>query len=342
MRVLLCLAHSIEEHDQLSLLHSLGYEVASLGAYIDPARPHDDKRPPLEVPCYDEVFCASEESKAAGVDPQEEIPTAILDWLGDDGVMIWHHYLQDKLFPQWGRLHDWKRGGSGRRIIWRTVGQSVEHNEKTALPFRRMGLEIVRYSPKERAIPGFVGEDALIRFWKDPDEWYGWTGEDTGVTNVSQDMLRRDPWCNPAFWLKATVELPVRPMGTGSDELGGTGTIDYETMKDGLRRARAYLYTGTQPASYTLGLLEALMTGIPVVSIGPEHMTIFPYGSDLFEAHEFCGTFWSNDPEEAREMLYGLLSDYDLAKKVSQHQRHRAKMMFSRERVAKDWKAFLG
>jgi hypothetical protein len=30
------------------------------------------------------------------------------------------------------------------------------------------GLEIVRYSPMERNIPGYIGEDALIRFYKDP------------------------------------------------------------------------------------------------------------------------------------------------------------------------------
>jgi hypothetical protein len=56
-------------------------------------------------------------------------------------------------------------------------------------------------------------------------------------------------------------------------------------MRDYLRRIRAYLYTGTQPASYTLGLIEAMMTGVPVVSIGPDHMT---WQRDLFEGHEIA------------------------------------------------------
>jgi hypothetical protein len=56
-------------------------------------------------------------------------------------------------------------------------------------------------------------------------------------------------------------------------------------MRDYLRRIRAYLYTGTQPASYTLGLIEAMMTGVPVVSIGPDHMT---WQRDLFEGHELA------------------------------------------------------
>jgi hypothetical protein len=59
-------------------------------------------------------------------------------------------------------------------------------------------------------------------------------------------------------------------------------------MRATLRRARAYLYTGTQPASYTLGLIEAMMTGVPVVSIGPSWMRVFPYGHELFEGHELA------------------------------------------------------
>lgn len=35
-RVLLCFAHSIQEYDELKIIHELGYEVASIGAYIEP------------------------------------------------------------------------------------------------------------------------------------------------------------------------------------------------------------------------------------------------------------------------------------------------------------------
>ena len=55
-RIALCLSHSIEEHDQLKLLSGMGYEVFSIGGYIDPANPHDDKRPALpEVPFYPQL-----------------------------------------------------------------------------------------------------------------------------------------------------------------------------------------------------------------------------------------------------------------------------------------------
>lgn len=343
MRILLCLSHSIEEYDQLKLLHGLGYEVASLGGYIDPAHPHDPKRPALPgVPCYPEVKAAVD---AIGSDDnlgaaQEQIPEGILDWLGDDGVIIYHHYL-DRLYGQWERISDWRRGGSQRRVVWRTVGQSVAHNEAQAASYAADGLEIVRYSPKERNIPGFAGEDALIRFYKDPEEWCNWRGEDPVVINITQGLRQRDPYTNWRFWEEATAGLNRLALGPGSEEIGGPGELDYDRMRNALRVARCYLYTGTQPASYTLGLLEALMTGIPVVSIGPRWMDVFPYGPDLFEGHELAG-LWSDEPSTVHCDLQTLLRDRDAAEHWSKSQRARALELFSKDRAAADWRAFLG
>lgn len=341
-RVLLCLSHSIEEHDQLKLLHGLGYEVFSIGGYVDPAHPHDPKRPALpEIPHLEHLHKAidrigSEDNLGAA---QSRIPQEILDWLGEDGVIIYHHYLE-RLFGQWGHLYDFMTAGG--RVIWRTVGQSTADNELRAQQFRKSGLEIVRYSPKERNIPNFAGEDALIRFYKDPGEWFGWTGEDLVVTNVTQGLVRRHPWTNAEFYLQATQGLACRPGGPGSEDLpGGIGELDVATMKSLLRNSRAYIYTGTQPASYTLGLLEALVTGIPVVSIGPSWMTIFPYGSELFEGADLC-ICSSNDPEDVRNTLEVLLEDEALAGRISQHQRFRAIKEFGIGPVGAAWKAYLG
>ena len=144
-----------------------------IGGYIRPSTPHDDKRPALpDAPYFPELQAAvdalntPDNLRAA----QERIPDAYLDWLGDDGVIIMHHYLE-RLIGDWPRLRDWKRGHAGRRIIWRSVGQSVEYNERQMMPLRQEGLERVAYSPKEANIPGYSGHDALIRFYKDPAEW---------------------------------------------------------------------------------------------------------------------------------------------------------------------------
>jgi len=334
MNIVLLLAHSIEEYDQLRLLSGLGYDVFSIGGYIDPAHPHDTKRPGLPgVPYHPELHAAVDAMGTADNlrFAKERIPDAVLDWAD---TIICHHYEHTWLVPQWDRLR-------GKRVIWRTVGQSVAGNEQMMAPLRDDGLQIVRYSPRERNIPGYAGEDALIRFYKDPDEWHGWTGESPQVLNVTQHLRQRDPYTNWAYWEAATAGLNRVPAGPGSEGIGGTGEISLPVMKQLLRQLRCYLYTGTQPASYTLGLIEAMMTGIPTVSIGPSHMTIFPYGPLMFEGHEITGTSY-DDPALARTRLQMLLSDWDMARELGAAQRARAIDLFGMEKIGAEWKAFLG
>lgn len=345
MNVLLALSHSIEEYDQVRLFHELGISVASLGGYIDPAHPHDDKRPALaQVPMVAVVKQAvdglgqPDNLRAA----QERIPEAVLDWAD---VIVFHHYL-DRLYGQFDRIERWLREKSHRRVIWRTVGQSVDGNEFTAQQYRNRGMEIVRYSPKERNIPNYAGEDALIRFYKDPDEWNGWTGETEAVGNVTQDLQRRDPYTNWGFWRAATEGLPTLPAGPGSENIGGLGSLAYDQMRDYLRRTRVYLYTGTQPASYTLGLIEAMMTGVPIVSIGPQYMRIFPYGPTLFEGHELAmsetpdGNDWRGySAEEANRHLRFFL---DHPNDHSALFRAKAIELFGKANIARQWAAYLG
>ena len=338
-RIVLCLSHSIEEHDQVKLLSSIGHDVFSIGGYIRPSTPHDDKRPALpNVKFHPELKAAVD---ALGTPDnltaaQHRIPDKLLEWAD---TIVAHHYLE-RLYGDWPRIRDWLRGDSNRRVIWRSVGQSVEGNERTAVPFRAEGLERVAYSPKESAIPGYSGHDALIRFYVDPDEWHGWTGTEERVIQVTQHLRQRDPYTNWGFWDAATRGLPNMPLGPGSEAIGGPGSLSYADMQEWLRNARAYCYTGTQPASYTLGLIEALMTGIPVISIGPSHMGIFPYGPDLFEGHELASG-WTDYPETAATQLRLLLDDHEEAKRVSEHQRARAIEMFGKDKIAAEWAAYL-
>jgi glycosyltransferase involved in cell wall biosynthesis len=346
--VLLILSHAVEEHDQVKLLSSLGYDVFSLGGYIDPSYPHVDTRPALpEVPSHPDLKAAVD---ALGTDDNiaaaaKSIPDPILEWLGDDGAIICHHYIEERIYPQWDFLRDWKAGAPGRRIIRRTVGQSVAHNEKASQAFRAEGLEIVRYSPNERLIPDYAGEDALIRFWVDLDAYSGWTGRGGFVGNVTQHLWQRGEWTNGAYAAAAIRWLPALFAGPGSDAEGvpvaGVGRLSVDGMRSYLRAARVYLYTGTQPASYTLGLMEAMATGVPVVSIGSAWMRAFAYGPLLFEAEDFAYES-TDDPAEAHRWLRILLNDDAVAQEASALMRKQAVEMFDPEAVGAAWQAFLG
>jgi hypothetical protein len=338
-RIVLCLSHSIEEYDQLKLLSEIGHDVFSIGGYINPGAPHDDKRPALPNVAWHKDLQAAVDSLGTPDNlgaAQARIPDAILDWAD---TIIYHHYL-DRLYGQWPRIRDWLRGDSNRRVIWRSVGQSVEGNERTAVPFRKEGLERVAYSPKEANIPGYAGHDALIRFYADPKEWRDWEGSKLQVIQVTQHLRQRDPYTNWGFWEQATHGLKRQLAGPGSEAIGGLGAISYEAMKVLLRMSRVYLYTGTQPASYTLGLIEAMMTGIPVVSIGPSHMRVFPYGHELFEGHEIA-ELWEDRPDGAREMVSRFLEDAEFAAYCGEQARQRAIDLFGKDKIKAEWAAYL-
>jgi hypothetical protein len=221
--VLLLTSHSIAEYDDLRMLSDLGYDVFSIGAYTKPSEPGDDKRPALpDVPFHAdfEALCWEQRARHDGDDPgfvidwaKGDLHPAIVDWA--DAIIV-HHFPEAWIAGQWDRIRD-------KRVIWRTCGQSDPRLE--AAMARLDGLEIVRYSPKERNLGNYAGETTLIRFGKYPEDWGGWDGGSVAVANVTQNMVERADACNLAFWRAATEGLPTLPAGPGSEQLGGVGTL---------------------------------------------------------------------------------------------------------------------
>jgi len=342
MHIALLTSHSIAEYDDLRMLTDLGYDVFSIGAYTNPWLPTDDKRPALDSvsPVHSDFarLCDEQREKHGGEDQSFVIDWAkgdlhpdIIDWAD---AIICHHFPVPWILAQWAKF-------KGKRVIWRTCGQSNAELEGAMGEARKHGLEIVRYSPKERALGNYAGEDAIIRFGKYPEDFPAWTGEVSRVVNVTQHLYQRHPATNWEFWEVTTnhpdyAPLPRLPIGPGSEVIGGIGEVTTDEMYRLLATSRAYLYTGTQPASYTLGLIEAMMVGTPVVSIGPSWMV----QPDLFEWE--LAPFAYDDPAEANGRLTKLLGDLDYARVISGPHRRRAIETFGIETIGPQWKAYLG
>lgn len=338
MNVLLLTSHSIAEHDDLDMFTRMGVPTFSIGAYTNPHEPSDDKRPALpDAPHFAEfeALCHEQRAKHGDEDARYVIDWAkgdlhpdIIDWA--DTIIV-HHFPEAWIGGNWARIRD-------KRVIWRTCGQSDPRLEAEMLRYRRQGMQIVRYSPMERASfarSAFAGEDVMIRFGKDPKEWTGWTGDRPVVGNITQHMRQRGDACGYGFWAAATELIPVEPAGPGSEALrGGVGSLSYDEMRAYLRGLRAYLYTGTRPASYTLGLIEAMMTGAPVVTVGPR-----AFGMDLFEP---LAPIVADRPVDAAYSLRKLLEDRDFAVAISERGRARAIELFDIDTVSRQWAEFLG
>lgn len=336
MNILALQAHSISEFDHVRMWHELGHDVFSPGAYQDPAHPSVDVRPALpDVPYHADLAALVDAVPGGQLRAKENLPDGLIDWA--DAIIV-EHYPAQWVFRQWHRI-------GHKRVIWRTCGQSDQPLEDLMRSLRPKGLQIVRYSPAERRyferLGTWAGQDALIRFGKEPAEWCGWMGEDSDpfIANLTQDMKGRGEWCGLSWYLAATDGLDARPAGHNSEALpGGMGTLEYDRMRAYLRLSGAYVYTGTMPASYTLGLIEALMTGVPVVSIGAQAW-MGPW--DLFEAHEMAMLPF-DDPAGARAALRSILAEPEEWLPQAEAQQALAIEMFGMPGIKRQWAEFLG
>lgn len=350
MNVLLLTSHAIAERDDLDMFTRMGVPCYSIGGAYDEV-PFEGKRPAIpNVVRYPALEAATNEQRArlahdlgdpgANIDwAKARLAPEVIDWA--DTIIV-HHFPEQWIGGQWDAIRE-------KRVIWRTCGQSDPRLESVMGYYARRGLQVVRYSPKEReafsAMGHFAGEDAMIRFGKDPAEWTGWTGDNPVVGNITQHMRQRGDACGYGFWEEATHGLPVAPAGPGSEAMrGGLGALSFAAMQDYLRSIRVYLYTGTRPASYTLGLIEAMMTGVPVVSM--DAASFFP--SALFEGSELTFEHVENGqrvgggtaPEWARRALVDYLHHPN--RMTSGLQRQRAIDLFGLDGVMRQWHDFLG
>lgn len=341
MKILYLSCHSILEYDEVKLLSELGHEVFSPGAYVEPANPGDASlRPGINNLNYDpeirEQYRVIDDAHP-GKDGKEFLTKEFVD--NFDCVIVMH-------LPRWIEKN-WEVM-KHKTVIWRTIGQSVSHNEQQLAPYRKEGLKIVRYSPMERFIPGYIGGDAMIRFYKDPDEYNGWNGGIKKVITLAQSMQQRDIACNFSLFEEVTRPYPRMLFGKGNEGVApwAVGEVSYSQLKEELKNNRAYFYTGTHPASYTLNFIESLMTGIPVVAIGPAYGNAQYYpGHFLYEVGGIIKNgvngFVSDNKAELSNSVKMLLEDEALAKEISAKGRETAIQLFGKDTVKEQWKNYL-
>lgn len=337
MKILYLSCHEILEYDELKLFAELGHEVYSHGAYTMPGGDEGRKRPPLKLP-YNPHFI-----ELALQYPKENLHPEMLE--GIDMVMVMHE--PKYITANWPLLKEFI--GKGGRVVWRSIGQSIPHVERQLAPMRAEGLQIVRYSPEEQTIAGNIGLDAMIPFYKDPAEYDGWNGSQMQAINFTQSLMQRGQFCGYMTIKRVMTAMPFKVYGPGNEDLGAWhgGLLSYEDQRQALRDNRVYFYAGTYPASYTLSLIEAMMTGIPVVAVGPRlgNGPMFPeqqtYAIPNIITHGANGYFSDND-QQLRRHVKELLNDHELAKHIGLHGRMRAIELFGKDKVARLWADFFG
>jgi len=317
----------VAEYEEVKLLTELGNQVISNGAYRNPFKP--DPKAGAERPPIPNAYYNPELAKLMPHKYGDFIHKKLIDWC--DCIFI--HGIEKWLPPNWDFIKH-------KIVIFRSIGQSVPHTESVLSRYRPEGLIIVRYSPLERKIQGYAGEDAIIRFYKDPNEYRGWNGRIKKVITVAQAMKKREPFCRFKVFNEATKGFPRTLYGRGNEDVEyWGGELTYEQLKKVYRDHRVFFYTGTYPAPYTMAFQEAFMTDCPIVSIGSKLA-----GWDL-EIPYFIKNGWngfvSGDIDKLREYISALLEDYELARKISRNARITAIELFGKDKIKSEWRAFL-
>lgn len=341
MKILYLSCHSVLEFDEVSLFHQMGHEIFSPGAYVEPANPGDTSlRSGIPGLVYDPDILEQYGkigAKYPGQDAKNFLTKEFVD--NFDAVIVMH-------IPRW-IINNWS-SIKHKRVIWRTIGQSISGVEQQLSLFRRHGLQIVRYSPKESNIPGYIGSDAMIRFYKDPEDYKNWNGNTKRVISFAQEMQARKQACSFDFFEEVTRPFERRLFGSGSDSLSwGAGKVPFAQLQEEMQNNCVYFYTGTHPASYTLNFMESWMTGIPVVALGHGHGNAnYFHNHDLYEVDSLITNgvngFVSDSVPEIQEIITKLFTDQAYAKSIGDAGRQKAIEIFGRDTIKQQWESFLG
>lgn len=352
MNILLFSCHSILEYDEYKLFHEMGHQVFSIGSYFNPTAPHDPIRPPIAAEDRPELRSAWDHRpskkivpttfgerlkhsmwKRIGRESKDRIPQELIEWA--DVIIAYHN--DDTFHNNWRSIRH-------KKVVWRTIGQSTKGNERRMKKFRRDGALIVRCSQMERNIPNYIGDDAVIHFHKDPEEYHGWTGHENRVMMCGQSFLRRPEFVS--FPVLDRITKPFKRVIIGRDNAALADWIgrdlNYLELKEQIRANRCSVYAGTKPASYTLFLMEMMMMGMPVVALGKKLGNLPNY--DLYELphiidHGVNG-FCSDDENELIDCIGKLMSDWDCARRIGLAGRQTAIDRWGKAKIRQQWTEF--
>jgi len=149
---------------------------------------------------------------------------------------------------------------------------------------------------------------------------------------VSNALARRGRRMGADLFLRARAELPLDLAGVASEELGGIGAIAHAQLPAFAAHYR-FLFSPVRYASLDLAMIEAMMTGIPVVAFATAEMaTVIEDGANGYSDTRF---------ERLADCMRDLLRSPSLARDIGQAGRRRAQERFSIERFSADWDAAL-
>ena len=338
--------HVTMEYDDIRLFTELGFEVFSIGNYTLPDKPghtkgHIDKRfrhdrPPLapnkNKDIADHFFRLNPNYETY---KPIQLDQAFVNKF--DVIFISHFNFYFSHLPLF----------KGKPIIYHTVGQIHPQLELLLKKLRtKADFSIVRFHENEGNLKNFAGIDAAIPMYVEEDKYFGWTGTDKIVATVGRGMKSRKVELNYEVFESITDGFPRKIYGMSNEDLPyWGGELSFQDLIDVYKTIRVYLNTGTKPAPFTYSFVEALMTGCPIVAVGPKlgnyNLTSSGWGQS-YAVHEFLENghngFWADDIPTLKCYIEHLLKSEDECVRISRNARETAIKHWSKEVIKNKWK----
>lgn len=338
MKILYLSCHAVLEYDELRILNDLGYDVTSIGGYINPKSPHVDTRPPLMIDSNKDrehkIHQLFEINKKNGV-PLEKCSYTLNKEVVDDYDVIYVMHNLEWLDINWKVIKN-------KIVVLRTF-LNLGDTELRIQKYVKEGLKVLRCSPMEREIENYAGEHGIIRFLKYECDFKPRNILHDQVITFGQSVKQRGSWCGSELIESLSKELPFKIFGPENHEYKfWGGRLSYEDQLIQLATNSCYFFTGTFPAQYTLSFVEALMTGIPIVSMGKNlsQSIVSKYPFEVPYILDEIEGFYGDNVTDIKSKLQVLLADRKLNEEMSVREISLGKKLFSAEQNMYLWKDF--
>lgn len=179
-----------------------------------------------------------------------------------------------------------------------------------------------------RGLPGVVIPHGIS-----PADYQGWTGGTPAVLRVANLQRRRDVLLNHSLQQEALVGVPNRLLGCNPDVPGAAPAASWDDLRAAYREHRCFLVTNHREFEdgYNLAVLEAMLTGMPVVTT-PHPTSPIRHGEEGLVGET---------AEELRAHVTRLLHDHALASRLGARARRTAQELFPQAPFLAAWDRLL-
>ena len=160
-----------------------------------------------------------------------------------------------------------------------------------------------------------------------PDD-VAYSGElERGIVIVNH-LARRGRRLGADVFARVRNEVPLDLIGMGAEEAGGLGEVQHNELPRFMTRYR-FFFNPIRYTSMGLAVCEAMMLGLPVVGLATTEMAT--------AVENGISGFVDTDVDKLIARMHELVADHELAMRLSEGARKRARERFNIERFVADW-----